>query len=297
MNRPLSLPRRDFLKAAAAMTVAAQMVPGANAAFKSTAPALIDVNVHLGHWPLRGLPAEGPEDLVTLLRDHGVGQAWTGSFDALLHKDLGAVNARLADDCRRHGRGLLVPMGTVNPRAPDWEEEARRCFEAHRMPGLRLFPNYHGYTLDDDGLLRLLHMAADRGVVVQLALLMEDERMMHPLLRVVPVDPAPLIEVVRQVPKLRLVLLNALGKVRAQPLLRLVAAGDVAFDIATLEGVAGIEQLLGQVPLDRLLFGSHAPLYYFEAAALKLKESNLSQAQLLAIRSSNAQRLLTTSRI
>lgn len=49
--------------------------------------------------------------------------------------------------------------------------------------------------------------------------------------------------------------------------------------------------LLKQLPAERLLFGSHTPLLYFESAALKLKESVLTAAQFDALRSGNARRL------
>jgi hypothetical protein len=66
----------------------------------------------------------------------------------------------------------------------------------------------------------------------------------------------------------------------------------VAVEIATLEGVGGVSALLAQTPADRILFGSHAPFFYFEAAQLKLKESPLTSAQRRAIACTNAQRLL-----
>jgi predicted TIM-barrel fold metal-dependent hydrolase len=75
-------------------------------------------------------------------------------------------------------------------------------------------------------------------------------------------------------------------------LLELIAAGDVYVELAMLEGVGGVGNLLSQVAGNRVLFGSHAPLFYFEAALLKLKESVLTEPQLRGIRRENAQRLL-----
>jgi predicted TIM-barrel fold metal-dependent hydrolase len=72
----------------------------------------------------------------------------------------------------------------------------------------------------------------------------------------------------------------------------LLSTGEVYVDIAMLEGIGGIEKLLADVPLERVLFGSHSPSFYFEAAQLKLQESQLSAAQRSAITQENAWRLL-----
>jgi predicted TIM-barrel fold metal-dependent hydrolase len=121
---------------------------------------------------------------------------------------------------------------------------------------------------------------------------MEDERMMHPLLQVPQVNLSPLTKLIERMPGLRLVLINALQAFRGDPLHRLLSAGEVYVDIAMLEGIGGIEKLLADVPLERVLFGSHAPSFYFEAAQLKLQESQLSAAQRSAITQENARRLL-----
>jgi hypothetical protein len=290
------LDRRRFLKTTgAAIGVAALGLPAQAArAPRATSEGLIDVNVNLSRWPTRRLRFDETPSLVARLRRHGVVQAWVGSFDGLLHKDLAAVNARLAEDCRKHGGGRLLPFGSINPKLPDWKEELRRCLEVHRMAGVRLHPNYHGYRLDDPVFARLLRLAAAHQLIVQLALVMEDERMMHPLLRVEPVDTAPLAALVEEIPGARLVLLNALRTLRGEPLLKLLSAGEVSVEIAMLEGVGGVGNLLQQVPADRVLFGSHAPLFYFESSVLKLRESPLSEDQLSAIRSGNARRLLAS---
>jgi uncharacterized protein len=291
------LHRRDFVKVALAATGAVALGQSrAAGVFGKSAATLIDVNVNLSRWPARRVRGDDTASLVAMLRRHGVSQAWAGSFDGLLHKDIAAVNARLADECRRHGRGMLVPIGSINPALPGWEEDLRRCAEEHHMPGVRVHPNYHGCKLDQPEFARLLRLAAERHLIVQLALVMEDERMMHPLLRVEPVEVTPLASLVRQTPGLRLVLLNALRTLRGQPLRELIAAGEVCVEISMLEGVGGVANLLTEIPVHRVLFGSHAPLFYFESSVLKLKESPLSQEQLNAIRRGNAQRLLAQSR-
>ena len=283
--------RREFLATTAAAAIASAL-PAMAAETKPA--ALIDTNVSLGRWPFRRCPLDETPALVAKLRANGVTQAWAGSFDALLHKDISAVNARLAEDCRRHGRGLLVPFGTVNLTLPDWEEDLRRCHEEHQMRGLRLYPNYHGYTLDAPAFARLLELATTRKLLVQIACSLEDDRTQHPRLQVPPVDIAPLIGLLEKTPAARVQLLNAFRNLRGKPVLDLSAHG-ARFEIATLEGVEGIANLLAQIPGDRLCFGSHAPFFYFESAKLKLQESALSEARMKAVCTDNARRLLTTA--
>jgi uncharacterized protein len=253
---------------------------------------MIDVNVSLSRWPFHRLPDDEPSALVRRLRGLGVTEAWAGSLDALLHRDLGAVNACLVETCRTNGAGFLRPLGAVNPLLPDWREELRRCNEVYRMHGIRLHPNYHEYTLYGQPCVDLLEEAARRGLIVQIALKMEDPRTLHPLFKHLPtIDPAPLLGLFGRAPLPRIVLLNALLDLRGEALKRLLAADGIFADIAMLEGVTGLERMVAQVGHERLLFGSHAPLFYAQAAHLKLKESNLTPEQAVAIRQGNAQRL------
>jgi len=252
---------------------------------------IIDVNVSLSRWPFRRLRGDETPELVAMLRSRGVDQAWVSSFDGLLHKDVAGVNERLAADCRGSGAGLLVPFGTVNPKLPDWEEDLRRCAELHRMPGIRLHPNYHGYALDDPDFASLLNGAARRGLVVQLALRMEDDRVQHPLLRVPPVDASGLAAIAAGIPGLRLAVLNGPGPLSRDAVATLAGAG-ICFDIAMLEGFTGVARFIEQIGLEQVLFGSHCPFFTWESARLKMRESDLGEPQERAIFSANARRLL-----
>jgi predicted TIM-barrel fold metal-dependent hydrolase len=254
---------------------------------------IVDTNVHLSRWPFRRLPGDETSDLVARLRARNVRQAWAGSFDGIFQKDLAAVNERLVVECRTHGPNFLTPFGSINPMLPNWEEDVRRCHEVHRMPGLRLHPNYHGYTLAHPALAALLRQSAERSLIVQMAISMEDTRTQGPLIHVPPVDAEPLLALVRQTPGVRLVLLNwPRGVDEQEQAVPLAATGSVYFDISMVEGIEGLARLSKRVPISRILFGSHYPLFAFESAALKVQESGLGEAEKQALVEGNAGRLL-----
>jgi uncharacterized protein len=266
------------------------LVPGSEGA----PPDLVDSNVYLSRWPYRRLPYDRTPRLAQMLKREGVVQAWAGSFDALLHRDISAVNVRLADECAAEGGGLFVPFGAVNPTLPDWEEDLRRCHEVHRMPGIRLHPDFHGYSLDDARFVRLMELATARGLIVQIALGMEDPRTRAPNSMFPTPHPGPLADLLPKMPSAKVVLLNFFREFGYNRVLlvRLNGLPQVRFDMAMVEGVDAVREVLNSVGSIRLLFGSYAPYYNFDSSRLKLQESELSAEQLAAIRHGNASALM-----
>lgn len=274
---------------------AAKREPGKNSG------TVIDTNVHLFCYPFRDLKYGATATLLNKLKSHNIGQAWTGSYTSLFHKNIDHVNAKLVKECRENGSGMLIPFGTVNPVFPDWEEDLRRCHELYQMPGLRLYPGYHGYTLEDESFKKLLQAAAERGMLIQVVVAMEDERMQHPLVEVPNVDVSPLPDILARVPGARVQLLHPFRHVRGDRLRSMVEETDVTFEISNLDGVAALERVMKgihwyipdlTIPPERLLFGSHMPYFPLENSLFKFMESPLSEEQLRLIISENAERLL-----
>jgi len=160
------------------------------------------------------------------------------------------------------------------------------------MPCIRLHPNYHGYRLDDPVFSEVLRLTASRRLLVQLAVAMEDDRTQHPLMRVPPVDLSPLPEVLQKQPGTRLIILNSDHAQMPERLKSLVPFNNVYFDLAMVEGVNGVGRLAKVVSSRRTLFGSNFPLFYFESAALKVREAGCTDAEKQAILEDNARGLL-----
>ena len=292
--------RRDFIKTSVVTAAALRVSPRTDAASagpKSGKPraSWIDTNVTLFQWPFRRFPLDATDRLLKKMDQHGIVQAWAGSFEGILQRDIRSVNDRLAQECARHP-GRFVPFGTINPTLPGWEADIQYCHEHHRMRGIRLHPNYHGYTLKDPRFAGLLALATERGLVVQLAVVLEDTRTHHPMTVAPDVDLAPLPDILAAILKARLVLLNSVNntaKALTSPLFkRLFETSGVYYDISRVEGVAAVGNMMRQFPSDRVLFGTHAPFFIYESAVIKLYEADLSDAEIHAIATVNPQRVL-----
>ena len=195
---------------------------------------------------------------------------------------------------------MLIPIGSVNPAWSDWEEDVRRCHEQYRMRGLRLYPGYHGYALDHPEFARLLDIAANRGLLVQIAIRLEDIRVHHTATAVSDVNTSPLAELLKKVPKAKVQLINSGGAQLGNHVSTLIRETSVTFDIAATEGNGGVGRVIegknpsyrGAIPVDRLVFGSHAPFFPCESALMKLFESPLNLEQLEKLMHANARRLM-----
>jgi len=256
-----------------------------------TAERLIDVNASVGHWPFRMLRHNTPEGLMALMDAHGIGKAWVASLDCVLNREVKTANLALAEAIARH-RGRLAPFATVNPNFPTWDADIDLYLGDLGMAGLRTYPNYHGYTLGDACFGELLACAEERGVPLQTALRVADERMHHPLMKVPPVDLGDLEDHLDQAKNAKIVLLNVRQPELATAARLAGAHSGVFIEISHVESIGGVGRLFERFPEEQVLFGTHAPLLYPLSAVHKLREADLTAEQLDRVSGNNAAGML-----
>jgi predicted TIM-barrel fold metal-dependent hydrolase len=294
MNKTPTCDRRQFFERAIAATAAGGLARVGAAEETAASPRIegfVDTHVYIGNWPHASLPAE-PIQLAALLRQNRVSQAWVSSFDGLFHKDIAAVNQRLAEGCGRQSDGSLIPFGAVNPALPDWEDDIRRCHEQFHMPGIRLHPNYHGYTLDDSRFARLLDLAAKRKLIVQLVAWLDDARRKLLTPSVAQVDLKPLANVVAKLPQLRLVIAGGARSDDDELARNIQPLKHVYFDCARLDDADSMTKLVNSQSAERIIFGSAAPLRSIEPVRQRLQNAALQDYQRKAIAVDVATRLI-----
>src|SRR6266498_480250 len=302
--------RRKFISAMSASSlsaaIAATIPESGNITHESadhtgSNPDIIDTNVNLFNWPFRRMKYAETRSLVAKLRKHRITQAWAGNFDALFSKSIREINARLVEECRTNGEGVLIPFGTVNLAWPDWEEDLRRCHEVYRMPGIRLYPTYQTFDLNHIEFPKLISQATNRGLIIQIVGDMEDSRVHHPIVLTREISFEPLIDIMKKIPHAKVQLLSWNERVNSELLKKLVSNTNVVLDISWLESAGGLGRLIEgntwsgfetPVPVDRFLFGSHAPYFPVEASLIKLFESPLTLEQMKAVMNLNAQKFI-----
>jgi predicted TIM-barrel fold metal-dependent hydrolase len=292
--------RRRFLKHTLAATAACGLARVAVAGDAPSSDEIIDTHVYVGHWPNQRLLDEDLANLVTLLQTSNVSQAWVGSFEGLFHKDIAAVNQRLADLVKSVASQFrpiqMHPFGTINPTLPDWEDDVRRCHETFEMRGVRLHPNYHGYTLDDPRFSQLLEMCTANELIVQLVCWMDDDRRRVLSPNATRVDLKPLAKKVTSLNELRLVISNGYQTANDEAIRALLPMKQICFDFAQATNEIAIRELADRTSANRVLFGSGTPLHDIAAPLAVMQKAQLKGTERSAIQTKNAKQLIASRR-
>ena len=248
---------------------------------------IVDVNLFVGECPFRDVPSS-VEDLEALREGMGMDRAIaTGYrswlyFDPLsgLRRDLKEFEA-LSD--------WLSFYAVVNPEFPQLEEQVGLAVEEEQVVGVRLLPALHRFELCTDRTLEAVRLASTNGLPVNVAARVFDGRVAPRSIVQTDVDKGDLTAFLEQT--------------KGTPvILSMFYFGDLStlqVDWGQLDHVyldlgcskpssVAFDSLASWFPVERVLFGTGAPYYYWGGDRLSLEASRLTPGEQAAILGGNA---------
>lgn len=234
-----------------------------------------DINTLVGHWPFRYIRKNTLEDLIRLHTAHGITGGFVASLDSVFYNDPLEGDRSLARMLEGSGYQMVA---TVNPKLPALEENVE---EAVRLgaKAVRIYPSYHGYTLEDADFVRLCRILEARNIPLFLCMRMEDERLEY-LIRPGVISLIPLEWLAKQMPGLRIVLLNVRQNELEGISSWLPSVSNVFFDTSGLKNNSfAIEKALRRFGSEHVVFGSQWPMNCFTSTWLKIEQAQCSETE------------------
>lgn len=247
---------------------------------------IIDLYAYCGHWPYWPIKTTTTEGLIHMLDcfkiDKAVVTSTRGVFVACAEG-----NQETAKLCNEQPE-RFIGFATVNP--VDEKEACNQLVQAHTMglKGLRLFPQHHGYRLDDDPFLaEILATAQDLGLPV----LIPVRVMMNWGLPFM--DVRQLENVVGQYPRLRFIIAGInYGELR-DSLAIMRRHDNVGLETSCLQSYGGVKTVVDKVGAERIYLGTGLPLQYPAPGLAKIEHAEISDDAKELILGVNASRLLS----
>lgn len=234
---------------------------------------LFDASAWVGAWPFGAGRHETLSELIDVLLACGIEGAAVSPVRAVLAPEPMTWNRALLDDIRREARmdaSFTLPwVPVINPAVPGWERDLAECLAAggDLIGAVRLIPNYHGYAPDAPAAIACARAVADAGhpVIVQIRML--DERAHHPLMKVPGVAPEAIVRLARARPGMRII--------AAAPFMAELASfadcASISVELSMVENGETLPSAIAQLGVDRVLFGTHAPIHSIAPSVAKLR--------------------------
>ncbi|MGD9498147.1 MAG: amidohydrolase family protein [Armatimonadota bacterium] len=267
---------------------------------------MFDVSVGCGSWAMRPTPPSDAGSLEAMLRAEGITGACGYSLEAWFWPDPQEANELRLPELA--ASGFFVPSAVLNPTLPGWRRGYELCRERWQVPLVRLMPGYHAYELADPAVDALAERAARDGVVLGVHLRAEDERMQNPIALVAGVPFTDVVALAQRHPGLRVIAFGLsrlreladfvpeglLGRLNAPPESEPLAAlpGNLWIDLSFFEYESSLVVATKLFRTDRLLFATHAPLFYPRCNVLKVRNSEAPADVKAAVTEGNARALL-----
>lgn len=257
----------------------------------------IDVHSFVGHWPFRRIPYRTVADTRQLLARTATDVALITPMASIFYKDCLSAAQELHEALGTAGGTDLLLVAVVNPAFPGWLDDLSIILDDLGCVAVRLIPNYHQYRLTDPEAGALLTELQRREVPLFLSPRVEDERLHHWLVTTPPVSRLDIRWLLRAYPGLKIVLCN-LNPDEVGFLQREIVTHPAAYvDTSARMPQFYLEEMVGQLGVDRVVYGTGIPLHYPEPTLRMIGDAHLSEADRRKILYENASRLFDIEKV
>lgn len=244
---------------------------------------ILDMNISWGHWPFQEFGFSKLPEMIHVLVKTGIRGGLIRSAEAAFAPDLELCNRKLFEALK--GSDAFIPVPTVSPFYSEW----KALCDSGKASVCAIFPGYHGYSVLSDEFAALVETFEKKKLALLIVVRQEDERAHHKLCKIPSVPIHEINELGKRYPGLRMICLNCyFGEL--QPLLK--NAPNISADIAFVETLNTMDRVIEKIGCQQMVFGSHTPFFYTEAALRKLRDSSADEKIMQAIAFQNAQRIL-----
>ena len=251
--------------------------------------SIIDTNVFLGRWPFRN---GGYEDIEPIRRGcgkNGVDTMLMSSVHSIFYEDPFEAEEELHQ--RLQGVDGAYQVFTVNPLASGWQDDVRTAKEEFGVKALKIFPGYHGYSLQSREAGMVCEAAGKYGLPVILAMRLEDERVAYMLYqKPVPIDQLGVFLGTYRDNTIVISNISFGETMRLRP--NILSRDRLYVDTAGFKFISfPIEKLLEAYPKELFIFGSQCPLYIQRSILNEIIRERLPEDVKEALLHKNAERL------
>ena len=248
---------------------------------------LIDTNLLVGPCPFRDIPST-PADLLLLKERARLDRAIAMGFRSLLYYD---PIVGLEQDLDQYAAlaDWLYFYAVINPEFPLLEAQMRQAAEDERIAAIRILPALHHYSLHSKNTLQTLHLAARYDLPLNLMARIFDGRVAPRCIRQAEIPPSDLAPFLERTEGVTVILSMFFFSELELFDIDWTKLPNIYLDLGSSKpNAASLDRLASWFPIDRVLFGTGAPFYYWEGSRLGLEGSLLTEAQKRAILGANA---------
>ena len=239
---------------------------------------MIDFNCFTGSWPFHPIRGGSFAELKRLHRENGISKGVVSSFQSLFYREFFLAEEELHRQLKDSEYRQVM---TVNPAHPYCLEGIAYGLQNWNIAGVRLVPTYHGFQLEDPQVLKLCEFLEQYRLPLFLTLRMEDERVSY-LLKPKQPEPEQTDRFLKRFPKLPILLCSAKQYELEEWRDTILSRSNIFYEGSNLKSSAAPLELLEEKLLERMVYGSTAPLLCLKSSLLSLQtdriEENLRQS-------------------